>query len=393
MKLLERKNLTIILIALFSHYVLLIVASRLDKNLSLLKLHLTHSFWDRLIQWDSQWYVEIGLHGYNLPLDVQKSFMMFGNTYPFPSVKTSAFFPLMPFTVHIFGIVGALIVGNILFVISVFLLAHWLSKHNFLASCGVLLYALNPTGVYESALYVESLLTISSMFSVILSESNCKHWWGALLGGYISSLSTGLGIVTGVLSLNFFARREWIKGILYGGAVLLGWVTYGIILMSYNMNPFSFLMAERIGWGRHWAFPLLPLFQTWVRFGSIVIVKIEVIVVLVYVALLVAFITRWIQEFRNESHLNYLDANNEITNVPMGTAVWTVIYTLFTLSTDLQYLPLRSQMRYISVVWPLYGLGKNAKKSANIFQFLLVIAFVLLYFLGCFVFTHGLLFE
>ncbi len=387
----KKTNFVIILMSLFFHYGLLVIAAK--RNMSQLPpsyLHLTNTAFDRVLQWDSQWYVDIGHYGYVLPDLIQRTFII-GHMYPFSIARSSAFFPLLPTIVHLFGTLGALFLTNVLFICSVFLLATWLERHRLSVVYGIILYALNPAGVYESSLYTESFLVVASLLIILFSERRSRYWWVTLFAGFISSVTAGLGILTGILSLNFFVRREWIKGMLFGVSTLCGWVTYGTVLHRYHANPLLFLQSEREEWRRVFDFPLRPFFRVWNYGMDSFMIWIEEVIIIVYVILLILFVIRQVQGWR----LGRLSDMRRINGVqiPIGTAIWTVVYTLITFSTEVPSWPIQSEIRYMSAIWPLYGFNNKKRILSNIFRLGTLTLFVSTYFWGSFLLTHGVFYQ
>lgn len=335
-------------------------------------VHITGTWLDHFLQFDSVWYALIGKYGYAIHHHADSVFRILDFPLPVPFQAVSAFFPLLPFLSHMLSPIGSLILTNALFVCEVFLLDSWL-RHNHLKSFwALLLFCVNPAGVFESALYPEPYLVFFGLLVLLFSETKNRYWLLSLVSGFGMSMVTGLGILSGILSLNFFARKEWGKGILYSISVLLGWFVFAGVMVRYKKPPLLFLHAQRV-WDRTWTFPFVPwvkqLFDHSALGGAIFF----------YLAIYIAGFLVVVFQMRK--------------NFAFGTYVWIVVYTLFTLSTQAPRIPVFSELRYISAVFPLYSIQWFYSKPGKWLAWLISALFVAAFVLGADAFSHGLPYE
>jgi len=189
--------------------------------------------------WDGYWYLSIATLGY------------IGR-----SVAT-AFFPLYPLVVRVFGGVG---LSGIFVSLACFAGGSWLLYRLARREIGdvpgwsaVLALALFPSSFFFNAVYPEALVLLLSVASLYLLTEH-RYGWAALLAGVASAASVD-GLLLGLPILVALLRerrpwKEWLSLLL----VPLGLLSYMAYLFARFGNALTFQVAQQ-HWGRSLAAP------------------------------------------------------------------------------------------------------------------------------------------
>jgi hypothetical protein len=186
--------------------------------------------------WDGLWYLSIANHGYR------------------GRATATAFFPLYPALVHLFGgtplaavavSLGAMGVMFWLF----FRLAQWeLGERP--AWYATLALAFFPTAFYVNAAYSESLFLALALAALYFGRQG--RWWAAAASGGLATLDSSYGLLL-VIPLAWMvwqnrdgSRWRWVAlGLIPAG--LVAWMAYLVPLFG---DPMVFERAQS-NWGRH----------------------------------------------------------------------------------------------------------------------------------------------
>jgi Gpi18-like mannosyltransferase len=203
---------------------------------------LLFTMWDR---YDSQWYLAIVQHGYNIPI----------NTHYSPQ----AFFPLYPMLIGLVErltgippVIIGVILSNLFFIVGLLFLNQLVEQRfgSEVAHTTVLFLILFPTAFFFSAIYTESLFLMGTVIAFWAADRN--RWWLAGIGGAIATLTRNLGIMLIIplilLVWEQYSKRAWRKCIpllLIPGAFAL----WALFLWWNTNDPLRFVHAES-GWGR-----------------------------------------------------------------------------------------------------------------------------------------------
>ena len=363
-------------VAVGLHYAILVAASLIPFGYSISYQHMTGTWMDHFLQWDGVWYGLIGKYGYHLPAQAQQILYQLGNQIPVSPVKATGFFPFLPMLIHVLGMTGTLVVTNSIFAVNVVLFSLWLSRTHLSVGWGAVLFALNPAAMFESFIYPGAYLVFFALAVMMLTRSKTRWWWLAAILGYLSSLTAGLGAIIGIFVMSFFQRKEWVRGVIYGLSVAMGWTTFALVLISQKVPALAFLHAEKL-WGRVWRFPMAAWLGQFHE--SLFIGHWDQVFVALYVVLLVAFVANWIRS----------------RHVPVSDFSWGVAYTVFCLSTYWIPYPLVGDLRFIADAVPLYGIVPRTDGQGTAGQgihglaAILLVVFVAAFAFGSLLVTHG----
>src|SRR3984893_4489248 len=143
--------------------------------------YIKYLIFDNFYRWDSRWYEEIALHGYN--------------------IRSAAFFPLYPFLIHlcvtIFPIrlkVASICIANGCFYFALYF-SYLLIHIDYDASNTkrvIWLMALYPTSFYYSSGYTESLYLL--LFAIGLYFIRKEDWASAGITGFFTGLTRNTGV-------------------------------------------------------------------------------------------------------------------------------------------------------------------------------------------------------
>jgi len=218
-------------------------------------------------RWDGQWYLKIAAEGYNA------------------NDGTSAFFPLYPWTVAIFGwlagerFIWMGIVLSSVFFLAALVLLHRLVRFDFHhedAGRTVFYLAAFPMAFFFWAVYSESLFLFLSVAALLAMRAQ-KWWWAALAISFAVWTRT-----TGLLLILPFAWEMWLayhppfpkdpkamppprpsRWTVYALALplvaLLGFVLWSWFVFHDPLAPIS----AQADWNRHFSWPWQTIAGAW----------------------------------------------------------------------------------------------------------------------------------
>jgi len=347
------------------------------------------------MQWDALWYTTIGRFGYALSPHNQYLYLRHGNIVPFADpLRATAFFPGLPILIHLIGPIAALIVGNLVFIASIFLMYRLARDiHPSLAPIAAFFYAVNPASLYESALYPEVYLVCLTMFVVFAIGRQTRRFdllacVAALVLGTFQETACAIAI----LGLHYLRQRRYPTFMLFVLAALGGWIADTAYLWIRYGQPAAPFIAQS-QWGRTWRFP-----------GTALIVQVargeylDAFYTLLFVALValsVYFALRCQRQPRSLSPSARLHlASPEVS-------LWMLVLTLTDLCTYIMAPePLMSVVRFLSVLWPVYALpwtllfaSKQRAHYRDVITHSLVALSAAAALWGSVLFTHGYFFQ
>lgn len=222
--------------------------------------------------WDGAWYTGIARGGYN-PI-------------------ATAFFPLFPLLIKLFGslagvvlggiptlapltwLIGGLIASNLSLLVGFVAIAA-LARHEFGESGdswrALALTAAYPFAFFLTAVYPQATFLATAGLALLFARTG--RWLAAAAAGYLAGLTHQTTVILILpLAWEFLAQHGWLHlcrrgrawarrlldlgtGILVVGAVPLGVLTYMAWLRQTYGNPLLFQWAITVGWGRHLATP------------------------------------------------------------------------------------------------------------------------------------------
>lgn len=369
------------------HFAVLLIGFAFPIQDAQSHLRLTGTWFDHFMQWDAQWYAAIAKYGYQLPLDVQQAFTVTGNAVPFsPALRTTAYFPGFPLIIHLFGSTGSIIVGSLVF-IATLVLMYLLVERRFgdtAALFAIILYAINPAAIYESALYVEVYSVLCTLLIVYgLTKASRTGDVIACIAGFMGTSLHELGLISIVFGLRFFQRRQYKFGIIYGLSVVAPWFLFVAYLWGRYQQPFAIFHAET-AWQRVWRFPGTGLVQ------SLPHMSLNTLYVCGFVLLIILYVYASLKWNFTEGRLH------EAGVASWDTSLWVIALALTSLSTYIPGAPLTSVLRFLSVIWPIYALIWTRKWSDDMKLMIatgLCVLFGVFDLEGSLLFSHGLFFQ
>jgi hypothetical protein len=216
-------------------------------------------FFDMWTRWDAQHFISVAERGYAAT-----------------GWETSqAYFPLLPLTIRAFTYIGIqpvlaglIISGLSSWVACVFL--YKLAERDVGPGTGTraaLYLLLFPTAVFLIAPYSEALYLAGAVGAFYLARDGRWLTAGIPAAVAVGARAAGLFLLAGLVA-EFFRQRDFsldrilntLTGILIGLLPLLG---YSLFLVRLKGDPFFFLTAQSIGWGRSFVGPVASFLNTW----------------------------------------------------------------------------------------------------------------------------------
>ncbi|WP_379970358.1 hypothetical protein [Ectobacillus sp. sgz5001026] len=316
------------------------------------------------IQWDSLWYIHIASFGYE-------------NTI------AAAYFPFVPFLfqlVHneavMFGITA---VG---FAASLYLLQEFFKRmkmNDWQITMGLLLYALNPASIYFATIYTEVWTVLFSLASLHMATKNKWGYAGLFAAMVTTTRGTALlfGIFPFVLFVYSAVKRQWngVKQALFWGlSCFVGIGAYMVLLYFIFGDPFMFSSTQKENWHHYWTLPWTQFIDAfhrnlWTDFRE----SRQALWIVTFLFSYWGLVSVWKQRATIEWER-------------IAVIVFTVGNVLMTLCFGTEDAPLFSTMRYLSVIFPIYGI--MATSLSKPFQWLILFIFAALSFMGAWTFTH-----
>lgn len=368
------------------HWFVVLLGTLMQVSNTPYYIHLTHTPLDHFFQWDAQWYAAIAKYGYNIPLSAQHAFIVTGNKVPFAPLQATAYFPFLPLVIHIFGIVGAFIIGNLAFyaslVVMYVLFREKLSDNK--AFLAILLFATSFSTVYQTALYTTVYTTLFSALAIYGLRRGDKLGDAlASVAGFLATFNHQMGILLGVLALRYLRQRRFGMMFIYAGSVLAGWGVFMVYLWVKFKQPLAMFHAEK-SWGRGWAFP---------GYNWVSSLHVHVTLDTFFVPILVILILLHIfHASRTDNNLLRPDEGSLL--VSQEVALWLFFILILSLSTIIPKTPLTSVTRLLDSAWPMYGFLwlKNDRRS-SLWMFALLMLFFIFGAFGAEFYTHGMMYE
>lgn len=376
--------------AFLLHAVIIFFGIVSQLGLSSNHLTLTHSWADHFIQWDSQWFINISKYGYLFPLSVQQQFATTGNIVPFtPSYRPAAFLPGLPILIHIFSPVGTVILINVLFCLSLWLMYRLIERERpGLALIGTLLFAINPCAIYFSALYTETL-TVLAVLLIMTGLSKARTWPGFILslaGAFLATSVHDLGAFAILFALRYIRLRLWRRAIAYMIAALLPPILYELYLVAHFHTLFALLSAES-SWHRSWRLPFTNIVDS--------LTKQPLTLNTVFAAILCALVIIQIV-YIFQQDITWRPMAPEASVFSMETGLWMTGILLLGLCAYIPITPDKSILRFFCVLWPVYiptflvGRSENTQTYGFVS---LASAFGACAVFGTALFSHGWFFQ
>ncbi len=223
------------------------------------------SFLDMWKRWDAEHFISIAEHGY---------------LGPNSDTNATAFFPLLPLAIRTLGwfginytLAGLLITAVSSIVAGAYL--YRLAEEEIGEGSGrnaVIYLLLFPTAVFMIAPYTEPVFLAGAIPAFYYARN--KRWLavGIPAAVAVGARAAGIFLLVG-LAIEFIRQRDYsmdsvlnaLTGILMGGLPLLA---YGVFLARAAGDPWHFLEAQRIGWGRELVGPVASFQNTWGTWNS-----------------------------------------------------------------------------------------------------------------------------
>jgi len=383
--------------AFLLHFLLIVIAIFMGQPLATTYLRLTHTPFDSVLQWDAQWYAAIGFFGYHMPEIAQIPFHQLGNPVPFhPALRATVYFPFVPIIVHLFGIIGAVVFGNVIFFVSLCLLYRVIRQTSSSSRqlwWAVLTYALNPAFIYETSLYAEVYLIFFSLLVVLgINRQNKRGFALACIAGFCSALTHELGLLVGIFGFRYIRLGRFGQFVAFAISVAGGWIAYIAYLGIHFGQPWVLFQAEKT-WRRTWQFPGTALVREIQLPHRYPIQSLEIFMVIL---LSILVILQFSVTLRDDSILrNPLQPLN-VTSIETG--LYAAVYLIVCLSTYVPGDPLTSVTRLLTMVWPIYAMSwlptRGQFRGRRIaIQSVIIFCFLLSGYTGTVLFTHGEFFQ
>lgn len=386
----DYRIISVVICASLLHYLVLWLGIRSPLANSRSYLHMTGTGVDHFLQWDSQWYAAIGTYGYKIPLFAQKAFVPAGNHIPFtPALRATVYFPVVPLIVHVFGVIGAVIVTNIIFVATLAIMYTVFRKGmgDGLAAWGLLCYAVNPALIFNSSLYTESYLILFSLLVILgISKGTRAGKLLACTAGFLSALTHETGLFVGIFGLRYLRTREYFSALWFIGSVVAGWVSYFGYLSIQFGQPLIIFSSEK-SWTRTWRFPgvpyLIELAQT-----TNYLRDLELLGVAILMVSATLYISSTIKRDFSIAPIEEMGIHS------LEAGLWVLANIILCMSTYVPGHPLMSVIRLVSVIWPIYSFSWVRMRNRRIYWGLpYLVLFGIIGFIGAMLFAHGYFYQ
>jgi hypothetical protein len=313
---------------------------------------------------DAHWYTQIAIRGYyyerGLPL-------------------TANFFPLYPLSIGIVQHITGLFLNRDSYLVAGMAIS-WAA---FLAACvllfrlvadrfgdqtaylSVLLLALFPFSYFYGAAYTESLFLLCALLAFTGIERG--NWWLAGIGAMLAGATHGTGLAVGLAVVvayvvDWIRTRHRLRWDLLGLALTpLGVAAFAVYCWIHFGNPFSFIIAAKVGWGAgiqwtsiHMAASTLIHPQLWLH-GSP-----NALLYLIYTVLILAFLAACYPVYR------LLGAGYIAYSLPG------------ILASIIDHPGLNGYGRYLSVIFPVFIVLAYLLRDKPLLREITIIGFTLL---------------
>lgn len=215
------------------------------------------SFWHIWVRWDVVLYLGIARHGYAGPRSLPHSV---------------AFFPFLPLVLRallgagLTGVAAGLVVSGVSMLV-VFAYMYRLANDVWPGTgrLAILYLCVFPMAVFLVAGYSESLFLTGTIPAFYYAR--CERWWlvvpfaALAVGTRFAGIFVLLGLLVTFLQQRRFGKRVWevAAALSLASAPLFA---YAVFLWRVKGTPLAYFNAERLGWGRHFSWPVSSFFRT-----------------------------------------------------------------------------------------------------------------------------------
>jgi Gpi18-like mannosyltransferase len=354
-----------LLVPFFVHYLIILLGTLLPyyKNTENIPMAFNARA-DTWLQWDSLWYLQIAHKGYQ-------------------TTTSTAFFPFVPLLLKaVNNVYVVLFITAIAFLICMYLLQEFFKRMNMTDEqirMGIWLFALNPCAFYYTTLYTELWTVLFSLASLHMAIKG--KWIYAFLFAALLTTTRATALIFGVFPLILFfmslRKQDWktaIKSVVWGLSTAVGLLSYMFYLYITYKDPIIFSTTQKVNWDHYWEWPWIQMVQGF--FGTIFADIRDgrqglwlVSMLFVYLGLFKIWTIR-----------------TNISWERWGIILFTIVNVLLAFSFNTRGVPFYSTFRYVSVVFPIYGL--IAVVLPKRMQHIVLGLFAILAFVGAWTFTH-----
>ncbi|WP_416827958.1 hypothetical protein [Ectobacillus polymachus] len=362
-----RKSIEIrsLLIPFIVHYLILFIATLVPfyKDTSYVGMEFNEyaSHW---IQWDSLWYIHIANFGYE-------------------NTTAAAYFPFVPALIkivhNVYIVFGITAIG---FFICLYLLREFFIRMNlnkWQVTMGLLFFALNPASIYYATIYTE-LWTV--LFALASLHMAVKGRWGyAALFAALVATTRGTALLFGIFPFVFFiysiVKRKWQsvgRALVWGISCFAGLVAYMVLLYFIFGDPFVYSSTQGENWHHYWTLP-------WTQF-------IDGFHANLWTDLRESRQALWIASllFSFWGLVSVWKVRSIIPWERIAIIIYVVANVLVNLCFGTKDAPLFSTFRYLSVIFPIYGI--MAVSLSKPLQWIVLLFFTVISFMGAWTYTH-----
>lgn len=363
------------IIPFIAHNLLLIAATVLPpvyrNSINSMNFQSNQHLW---FQWDSLWFISIGKLGYTHLPGILK-------------YMGTAFFPLVPILVRVFGQWTVLVLEQFVFILTLILLKRLSERMGLTHSQAVWaawLFALNPAAIFYSTIYAEPWTVVCILGSFFLAVR--RRWVLAAVVGALAAMTQGTGILVGIFPLVLLIRsirtrnNASIRGALvWGIGCAAGLAAYMAYLGYAYHQPLLFSHVQSTIWNAHWALPWYPF--TWaIRYTSFGIHHKSILVYGFIVLLdIIGLALFWV--FKQAPLVRW-----ERWAVTLYGTLGIVVSMCFASGHH----PFWSTVRIASVYFPIYIGWATQRRGIRV---TVLIVFASVAFIGASLFTHGYFYQ
>ncbi len=311
----------------------------------------------------------------------------------------SAYFPLWPLVMHIFGgsfsnpytslFFTGLVLANLCFYFGLVLLYYLVRTHfgPTVAKDALFFLAIGPYALFFFIGYSESLfLLLSLAIFFFLHRGRTLDWWLAGLCGFLAALTRATGIVLAIPFLVILIQRFWpyqtslrthwrplLNAILPMTLIPLGLLLYMIYLYIIMGDPLAFSTWEARTWGRYLTFPWTGIIND---IQSLLLLKhnfsSNLMDLLFTLIPMITLLIGW-------------------KRLPLDYSLFALTMMLFSLSAPIQGLdyPLAGSPRFMLVIFPVFIIYALWGKHPRIRSILMALSLSLFTINALLFLTHG----
>ncbi|WP_416827974.1 mannosyltransferase family protein [Ectobacillus polymachus] len=354
-----------LLVPFFVHYLIILLGTYLPyyKNTEHIPMAF-NAMANTWFQWDSLWYLQIAQHGYQ-------------------TTTATAFFPFVPVLIKVVNnVYVVLLLTGIAFFLCLYLLQELFKRMNLTEDqirMGIWFFALNPCAFYYTTLYTEVWSVLFSLASLHMAVKG-KWVYACLFAALLTSTratTIWFGLYPLVLFIGSIRKKDWKmtgRALAWGLSILVGIVSYMVYLYVEFKDPLIFSTTQSVNWDHYFVWPWVQIVQGF--FGTILADIRDgrqglwiASVIFVYMG------TVSIWKIR--------------TTIPwerLGMILFTIANLILSFSFDTRGVPFYSTFRYVSVIFPIYGV--MAVVLPKRMQRVVLGFFAIMTFIGAWTFTH-----